>query len=102
MSNAETNPLAVVSIVCGMLGLFGILPAIGSVIAVVTGHLARRELASQQHAQQGAELAMVGLVSGYLGLVMVCMGILVTVAIFGTGALVAVLVVIAGLFGVAL
>ncbi|HQQ59020.1 MAG TPA: DUF4190 domain-containing protein, partial [Thermomonas sp.] len=39
----QTNSLAVVSLVCGILG-WTLLPFLGSIIAIICGHMARSEI----------------------------------------------------------
>lgn len=65
-TGAETSALAVASLVCGILGIAQILPLIGPIIAVVTGHLARREIRESDGAKTGAGMALAGLIMGYL------------------------------------
>jgi hypothetical protein len=60
-AHAEWNPVAVASLVMGIVG--------GGVIAVVLGHLARWQ--NQRAKQRGDGLAVAGLVLGYLGLIVV-------------------------------
>ena len=61
----QTSELAVVSLVFGILG-WNLLPLVGSVVAVVCGHLARAEIRRAQGALEGDGLAVAGLVMGYL------------------------------------
>lgn len=58
----QTSVLAVVSLVSGLLWFLWI----GSIIAVITGHAARKEVREQGY--NGDTLAVIGLVLGYLGL----------------------------------
>ena len=60
----ETNSSAVVSLVLGALWLLGI----GSVLALVFGYRARRELESSEPRQKGAALATAGIVLGWVGI----------------------------------
>lgn len=81
-SAAPTNTMAIVSLVAGLLSWFAF-PVIGAIAAVITGHMARREIKGSYGAQSGDGLAVAGLVLGYLNLAMMCAGILVFVLIFG-------------------
>jgi hypothetical protein len=56
--------LAVVSLVCGILWIFWL----GSIVAVVTGHMAKEQIESSGGAQSGQGLAIAGLVLGWLGI----------------------------------
>jgi hypothetical protein len=64
---ARTNSLAIVSIV-GAIATFAGFVLIGSVLAVVSGHVARRQI--KQSGERGARLALIGLVLGYTQLVL--------------------------------
>ncbi len=63
----QTNTLAIVSLVSGLLG-WSFVPIIGSLVAIVTGHLARSEIRRQPDRYEGDGLALVGLVTGYLAI----------------------------------
>ena len=62
----QTSSLAVISLVAGILG-WTLLPFLGSIAAVICGHL------------EGDGLAVAGLVLGYLS---IALGVLVVLAIF--------------------
>ena len=59
----RTSTLAVVSLIFGILGWLPV-PVIGSVVAIVTGHLARAEI-RRDPAVEGDGMAIAGLVLGY-------------------------------------
>ncbi len=59
-----SNTLAVTSLVLGIVGLV-VIPFLGSIAAVVTGHIARRQI--RERGEGGDGLAIGGLVTGYLG-----------------------------------
>lgn len=61
----QTNSLAVVSLVCGILG-WTLLPFLGSLVAIICGHMARSEIRRSPDTQEGDGLAVAGLVLGYL------------------------------------
>jgi hypothetical protein len=58
----RVNPLAIASLVCGILWICWI----GSLLAVVLGHLSLRQIRRRQDGGRG--LAIAGLVFGYVGL----------------------------------
>lgn len=65
----RTNGFAVASMICGILGVVGLCGyAIGgllpAILAVVFGHLARGQI--RRNAEQGAGLALSGLIMGYI------------------------------------
>src|SRR5215471_14987108 len=61
----RTNGAAVGSLVCGIAQFFGFW-LIGSIPAVVLGHMSRRQI--RQTGEQGAGMALAGLVLGYIGI----------------------------------
>ena len=78
----QTSAMAIVSLVAGLLG-WSLLPVIGSVVAIVTGHLARGEIRRRPEALQGDGLAVAGLVLGYLMVAMTVVGLLFIFLFFG-------------------
>ena len=60
----RTNALAIVSLTLGILWLAWL----GSLGAVIAGHMARRQIAGSNGSQTGNGLATAGLVLGYIGL----------------------------------
>jgi len=75
----RTNVAAVVSLIFGILWLFWL----GSVVAVVCGHVARAQMRRSGEAGDGAAIA--GLILGYLGLVTLGLWF-VFVVVFGVAA----------------
>jgi len=71
-----TNVLAVVSLAFGILWLYWL----GSLIAVVTGHIARRQIRDSHDVAGGDALAVVGLAFGWVGL-----GVLLVILLAATG-----------------
>ena len=53
---------------------------LGSVVAVITGHMALRQIDRSGGAQEGRPLAIVGLIFGYLGLLVAVVAFAVGVA----------------------
>lgn len=78
----QTNALAVVSLVSGLLG-WSLLPLLGSVVAVVTGHLARGEIRRTPERYEGDGLAVGGLVLGYTAIGVGLLALLVLALMFG-------------------
>jgi hypothetical protein len=78
----QTSSLAIVSLVSGIASWF-LLPMLGAIIAVITGHMAKKEIHESGGRLSGEEMANAGLVLGYLHLavsvIVVCL-ILVIVA----------------------
>ena len=81
---AKTNGLAIASLACGLaLFVFGPLTAIP---AIVFGHVARHQI--KRTGEQGAGLALAGLILGWatviLGIVMIVVGLAMSVGMHGT------------------
>ena len=73
-TTSKTSTLAVVSLVFGLLG-WTALPVIGSLIAIVTGHMARTEIQQSFDSIQGDGLAVAGLVLGWIPIIMLLLAI---------------------------
>jgi hypothetical protein len=65
-TGSPTNGLAIASLAVGLRWMWWI----GSVLAVVLGHAALKQIARSQGAQSGRGIAIAGLVLGYFGLAM--------------------------------
>ena len=63
----KNSSLAIVSLVCGIVGLC--LPLLGGIVAVITGHMAKKEIRASGDTLGGNGMATAGLVLGYLELV---------------------------------
>ena len=73
---ARTNGLAIASLVLGILWIC----YLGSILAVIFGHVALSQIKKSNGTQTGGGLAIAGLVLGYLGI-----AILVASILFGFG-----------------
>jgi len=69
LQDVRDSTLAIVSLVAAIAG-WSILPVIGGVIAIITGHLAKNEIRASEGRLRGDGLATAGLVIGYA-----CVGI---------------------------
>ena len=72
---APNSTLSLTSLIMGILGWFFI-PIVGAIIAVITGHMAKKEIRESRGALGGDGMATIGLVLGYSNLVLglcVCM-----------------------------
>lgn len=78
----QNSTLAVVSLIFGLLG-WTFLPLIGSLVAIVTGHMARSEIRAQPDRYEGDGLALVGLVLGYVSIVIAVLLVLGFLLFFG-------------------
>jgi hypothetical protein len=77
----QSSTLALVSLIAGILG-WTLAPFIGNLVAVITGHMARKEIRLNP-AMEGSGFATAGLVLGWVGLVFWTLGILLFVLLFG-------------------
>ena len=62
-----TSTLALVSLISGILG-FTLLPLIGSIVAVITGMMARGETRGSPPTASGDGLATAGIIMGWIGI----------------------------------
>ena len=74
-----TNQLAIVSLVAGIAS-YVMLPVIGAVVAVITGHMARSQI--KRTGESGNGLALAGLIPGYVHLALGLIVLLVIVVVF--------------------
>jgi len=74
-----TNQLAIVSLVAGIAS-YVMLPVIGAVVAVITGHMARSQI--KRTGESGNGLALAGLILGYVHLALGLIVLLVVVVVF--------------------
>ena len=75
-----TNTMAVVALISGICGAT-VVPFIGSIVAIITGHMARKQIATT--GEQGSGMAVAGLVLGYVVVGLTVLGILFAVLILG-------------------
>ncbi len=66
----RTSTLATISLITGILTWL-IIPIVGAIVAVITGHRAKKEIRENLGSVTGDGLATAGLVLGYLQLVLV-------------------------------
>lgn len=74
--------LAITSFTCGLMG-WTVLPVLGAIAAVVTGHLARSSIRREAGALDGEGFAIAGLVLGYTMLGLSLLGLFLIVLFFG-------------------
>jgi hypothetical protein len=81
---AKTNGLAIVSLACGI-GQFAFGP-LATIPAIVCGHMARSQI--KRTGEQGAGLALAGLILGWaaviLGIILIVVGLAISVGMQGT------------------
>jgi hypothetical protein len=82
------STLAIVSLVSGILG-WTLVPLLGSIVAVITGHMAKSEIRRSGGQLSGDGLATAGLILGYLAIVLAVIGLclLIVLPLLGFGGL---------------
>jgi hypothetical protein len=84
----QTNSLAVISLVAGIGSFFAhIIPGIGgftvALVAIITGHMARRQI--RQTGEQGMGMATAGMIIGYIHISLLVLLVIAIIAIFVLG-----------------
>lgn len=75
------STMAIVSLVAGILG-WTFVPLIGSIVAVITGHMAKKEIKESGGRIGGDGLATAGLILGYIALGLSILGVCVGIFFF--------------------
>ena len=78
----RTSSLAIVSLVCGVVSWVAI-PLLGSLVAIITGHMARSEIRASGGSIDGDGLAIGGLILGYLQIGFILLVLAVLFLFFG-------------------
>lgn len=81
-SPVRTSTLAIISLVSGIIS-WVMLPVLGPIVAIITGHMARSEIRRSQGQVSGDGLAIGGLILGYLQLGMLILGVIALFLFFG-------------------
>jgi hypothetical protein len=79
-----TSSLAIVSMVAGITG-FTIFPAIGTIVALITGYAARKETRATPPQAAGDGLATAGIIMGWVQVGMSVIGLCAAAAFFVFG-----------------
>ncbi|WP_408950410.1 DUF4190 domain-containing protein [Lysobacter sp. Hz 25] len=78
----QTNVLAIISLIAGILG-WTLLPLVGSLGAIITGHMARGQIRREPDRYDGNGLAIGGLILGWGSVIIAVLSIIVIVLFFG-------------------
>jgi len=78
----QTSTYAVISLVGGILG-WTLLPFLGSLAAIIFGHMARGEIRRSNGQLEGDGLAVGGLILGWLAVAGWVLGIIIFILFFG-------------------
>jgi len=80
--NVPTNGMAVASLILGIAGLT-VVPTIGSVLALILGYMAKRDIRQRPTETTGEGLATAGVVMGWIGVVLTVLVVCGIIALFG-------------------
>lgn len=64
----RTSVTAIISLIAGILGFVQVLPVIGPIVAIITGHMAKSEIKKSNGMVTGGGMATAGLILGYIAL----------------------------------
>ncbi len=78
----ENNTMALVSLISSILGLT-LLPILGSIIGLITGYMAKKQIEESNGAEGGADLAKWGIILGWIGIGIFVLGCCVFFVFFG-------------------
>lgn len=81
---APASTLAMVSMISGIVG-WVLAPLLGSLVAIITGHMAKREIRESMGRLGGDGMATAGLVLGYLQIVPALLCICIVVIMLAMG-----------------
>jgi hypothetical protein len=87
--SVPNSTMAIVSLIAGVLGLT-FLPTIGSIVAVITGTMARKEIRESAGAIGGDGMAVAGLVLGWIGVGLLVIGLCIGCALAAFAVLVSI------------
>ncbi|MBN1486873.1 MAG: DUF4190 domain-containing protein [Anaerolineae bacterium] len=69
-STKPTSGSAIASLIFSILGMIGVLPFIGSIVGLILGYNAQKEIENSMGTLDGEGLAKVGIVLGWVGIAM--------------------------------
>lgn len=83
-ASTQSSTMALISLIAGI-ATWVLLPIVGAIVAVITGHMAKREIRDSAGQLTGNGLATAGLVLGYLQLALVVLSLCVIVTLMLLG-----------------
>jgi hypothetical protein len=76
----KTSSNAIISLICGILAWLGVF-GLGGILAVIFGHLAKKEIRTSDEPIDGDGMATAGLILGYLNLAATVLGLILAMFI---------------------
>jgi uncharacterized membrane protein len=76
--------MAIASLIASILGVT-LIPTIGSIIGVILGYMARKEIRESHGAMGGEGMAKAGIIIGWIGIALAVLGICVGIAFLFLG-----------------
>lgn len=77
------STLAIITLIAGILGVT-LFPLLGSIVAVIAGPMAKREIAESGGTLGGESLAQIGMILGWIGLGLSLCGCCIAIGVFGS------------------
>ena len=84
LRSKPNNVFAVTSLICGILG-WTIVPVIGALVAIVTGHIALKQIERSSGREDGKIMAVIGLILGYVEAVLALVASIMFLIAMATG-----------------
>ncbi len=78
----SNNTMALVSLISSILGLT-LLPIIGSIVGLITGYMAKKQIEESGGVEGGEDLAKWGIILGWVGIALFVLGCCVFFVFFG-------------------
>lgn len=81
-TSTPNSTLAIIALVAGILGVT-LFPLLGSIVAVIVGPMAKREIDESGGTLGGESLAQIGMILGWIGLALSLCGCCIAFGLFG-------------------
>ncbi len=81
---SQTSTTAIISLISGILSWF-LLPLLAAIVAVITGHIAKKEIKNSNGMVTGSGMATAGLILGYVQIGLATCGCIVVLIMLAMG-----------------
>lgn len=78
----QTSGTAIFSLIAGVLG-WTLLPFLGSIAAIISGHMARAQIRREPERLEGNGLALAGLLLGWSSVIIAILSVIAIIVFFG-------------------